>query len=82
MTDQSSDAGTFDVRTPVYGIFECGKCAARRPIFVPRVEYWRKGGGGDRTYRCRVCGTKTNVTWLDRPVTFQSYLDDPSKMES
>ena len=80
-----TEAGTFDPKTPVYGIFECWKCQAKRPILAPRVEHRGtrgKGGGGDRAFHCRVCRAKSNVTWLDRPITFQGYLDSLPKEET
>jgi hypothetical protein len=78
-----TEPGTFDPRTPVFGIFECWKCQAQRPILVPAVEYRvKRGGGGERAFRCRVCNTKSNVKWLDKHITFQAYLNQLPKEES
>jgi hypothetical protein len=79
MCVESTQGEQFNPETPVYGIFECWKCNARRPIFVPRVEYWRKGGGGARTFHCRVCNAKSSVKWLDERITFQAYLDQQTE---
>ena len=75
MTDQSNDAGTFKVDTPVYGIFECWQCTARRPIFTPPSE--RRGG--ERVWYCRVCRAKSSVKWLDPRITFRDYLELANK---
>ena len=74
--------GMFDPKTPVFGIFECWKCQAERPILVPRVEHRGKGGGGDRAFHCRVCRAKSNVRWLDKHITFQAYLDQLPKEDT
>jgi hypothetical protein len=66
------EAPQFDPRTPVYGIFECGKCNATRPILSPRDEDRRRGP--HRVYYCRVCRAKSNVRWLDSPITFKAWL--------
>ena len=73
-----TEVGTFDPRTPVYGIFECWKCQAQRPILTPKSE--RRGG--ERVYHCRVCRAKSNVKWLDKHITFQAYLDQLPKEET
>jgi len=72
-----TEVGTFDPRTPVYGIFECWKCHAMRPILTPRSEK----RGWERVYHCRVCRAKSNVKWLDKHITFQAYLDQLPKEE-
>jgi hypothetical protein len=72
------EAGTFDPRTPVFGIFECWKCHAQRPILVRKSD--RRGG--DRVFRCRVCRAKADVKWLNGSITFQAYLDQLPKEES
>jgi hypothetical protein len=70
MSVESTQGEQFNPETPVYGIFECWKCKATRPILSPR--YIRKGG--DRVYHCRVCRAKSNVRWLDSPITFKAWL--------
>jgi hypothetical protein len=63
------EAPQFDPKTPVYGIFECWKCKATRPILSPLSEKRSL-----RTWYCRVCRAKSNVRWLDSPITFKAWL--------
>ena len=45
--------------------------AMQRARYFHRVMTKR---GGDRTYYCRVCRAKSNVRWLDSPITFKAWL--------